>query len=136
MSEGGGKVTVVEKGAKFERLDDQRFSADPNREEDLNELCANGRRGRGRQRLRVVYFCDPSSPRPAEAVAAEYRREVDDKINAPIVLIRSLMRHADAKNVSVTFVTPRGAGDHRDRDDRPDDGAADRPYSGGDARIP
>ena len=92
--------------ATIVKLDDHRFSADPNREEDLNELCANAVAGLGpAQRLRVVYFCDPSSPRPAEAVAVEYRRQVDDKINAPIVLIRSLMRHADAKNVSVTFVT-------------------------------
>ncbi len=106
LSEGGGKVTVVEKGAKFERLGDHRFSVDLNREADLNELCANAVLGLGpAQRLRVVYFCNPSRPRPAEAVVSEYRREVDDKINAPIVLIRSLMRHADAKNINLTFVT-------------------------------
>ena len=106
LSESGGKVTVVEKGAEFERLGDHRFSVDVNREADLNELCANAVMGLGpAQRLRVVYFCDPSRPRPAEAVAGEYRREVDDKINAPIVLIRTLMRHADAKNINLTFVT-------------------------------
>jgi acyl transferase domain-containing protein/acyl carrier protein len=106
LSDRGGNVTVVEKGGDFEQLGERRFSLAPIREADLNELCAAAVKGLGaKQRLRVVYFCDPSRPRAAEAVASEYRREVDDKVNAPIVLIRSLMRHADAKNISLTIVT-------------------------------
>ena len=106
LSDRSGRVTVVEKGGDFEQLGEGRFSLDPNREEELNELCAEAVKGlAAEQRLRVVYFCDPSLPRAAEAVASEYRREVDDKVTAPIALIRSLMRHANAKNISLTIVT-------------------------------
>ena len=106
LSDHSGKATIVEKGGDLEQLGERRFSLDPNREEELNELCAEAAKGLGaEQRLRVVYFCDPSRPRAAEEVASEYRRKVDDKVNALIVLIRSLMRHADAKSVSLTVVT-------------------------------
>jgi acyl transferase domain-containing protein/acyl carrier protein len=106
LSDRSSKVTVVEKWGDFKQLGERRFSLDPNREADLNGLCAAAVKGLGaKQRLRVVYFCDPSRPRAAEAVASEYRLEVDDKVNAPIVIIRSLMRHADAKNISLTIVT-------------------------------
>ena len=105
----GDKVIVVEKGAGFIRLGDDYFSCDPNQEADIDELCLAITKGfTTEQQLRVVYFCNPSRPRPADKVALEYRREVDDKINAPIVLIRSLTRHAKAENVSLTIVTRDG----------------------------
>ena len=102
----GDKVTVVEKGPVFTELGEGRFSCDPNQEADVDELCARVVKGlTAEQRLRVVYFCNPSRPRAADKVASEYKREVDDKINAPIALIRSLTRHASAEKISLTIVT-------------------------------
>jgi phthiocerol/phenolphthiocerol synthesis type-I polyketide synthase E len=109
LGELGRKVTIVEKGDEFKELGERRFALNVNREADLDKLCAQTVKGiEGEERLQVIYFCDPSHPRPAEAVASEYRREVDDKLNAPITLVRSLMQHADAKNVSLTIITRDG----------------------------
>ncbi len=109
LRECGDKVTVVEKGSAFAQLGEGRFSCDPNQEADIDELCSAIAKGlAAEQPLRVVYFCNPSRPRPADRVTSEYRREVDDKINAPIVLIRSLTRHAKAENISLTIVTRDG----------------------------
>ena len=109
LGELGRKVTIVEKGNEVKELGELHFALSVNNEDDLDRLCAQAAKGiEGEERLQVVYFCDPSHPRAAEAVAAEYRREVDDKLNAPITLVRSLMRHADAKNVSLTIVTRDG----------------------------
>ena len=109
LSELGRKVTIVEKGNEFKELGELHFALSVNHEDDLDRLCAQAVKGiEAEERLQVVYFCDPSHPRAAEAVASEYRREVDDKLNAPITLVRSLMRHADAKNVSLTIVTRDG----------------------------
>jgi phthiocerol/phenolphthiocerol synthesis type-I polyketide synthase E len=105
----GDEVTIVEKGAGFARLGDGRFTCDVSQEADFDELCAGlAKVSAVEQRLGVVYFCDPSRIRPACQVALDYRREVDDKINAPIALIRSLMRHAKAESVSLTIVTRDG----------------------------
>ena len=109
LSEHGRKVTIVEKSDEFKELGELHFALSVNHEADLDRLCAQAVKGiEAEERLQVVYFCDPSHPRAADAVAAEYRREVDDKLNAPITLVRSLMRHADAKNVSLTIVTRDG----------------------------
>ena len=109
MGELGRKVTIVEKSDEFKELGELHFALSVNNEADLDRLCAQAVKGiEAEERLQVIYFCDPSHPRAADAVAAEYRREVDDKLNAPITLVRSLMRHADAKNVSLTIVTRDG----------------------------
>ena len=95
----GGEVTVVEKGDGFS----------PTHEADIDKVCSAAVKGlAAEQRLRVVYFCDVSHPSAAKAVASRYRREVDDKINVPVALIRSLTRHADAKNIGLTIVTRDG----------------------------
>ena len=105
----GDKVTVMEKGNVFAALSEDRFSCDPNQEADIDEVCAASVRGLAdEKRLRVVYFCNPSRPRPGDKVALEYKQQVDDKINAPIVLIRSLTRHAKADKISLTIVTRDG----------------------------
>jgi acyl transferase domain-containing protein len=105
----GALVTVVEKGRAFAKLDEGRFSCDPNQEADLDKLWLTvaGELATGQQ-LRVVYFCYPSHPRPAHEVASAYRQEVDDKINAPIALIRSLCRHVKAENIGLAIVTRDG----------------------------
>lgn len=109
LGDSGGKVTVVEKGGAYKRLDEHRFAIDPNREADIDQVCSAAVEGlAAERRLRVVYFCDASHPLAAKLVAAKYRREVDDKINVPVALIRSLTRHADAKNISLTIVTRDG----------------------------
>ncbi len=109
MGELGRKATIVEKSDEFKELGELHFALSVNNEADLDRLCAQAVKGiEAEERLQVIYFCDPSHPRAADAVAAEYRREVDDKLNAPITLVRSLMRHADAKNVSLTIVTRDG----------------------------
>jgi phthiocerol/phenolphthiocerol synthesis type-I polyketide synthase E len=109
LSEHGRKVTIVEKSDEFRELGELHFALSANHEDDLDRLCAEAVKGiQADERLQVIYFCDPSHPRAADAVAPEYRREVDDKLNAPIILVRSLMRHADAKNVSLTIVTRNG----------------------------
>ena len=100
------KVTVVERGAEFRRIDAAHVVLDLSREADLDTVCSTALKGlAGEERLQVVYFCHPSKPRPAAAVASDYRREVDDKINAPISIIRSLTGSADAKSIALTVVT-------------------------------
>src|SRR5271165_638067 len=109
LGELGRKATIVEKSDEFRELGELHFALSVNNEGDLDRLCAQAVKGiEAEERLQVIYFCDPSHPRAADAVAADYRREVDDKLNAPITLVRSLMRHADAKNVSLTIVTRDG----------------------------
>ena len=109
LGELGRKATIVEKSDEFKELGELHFALSVNNEADLDRLCTLAVKGiEAEERLQVIYFCDPSYPRAADAVAAEYRREVDDKLNAPITLVRSLMRHADAKNVSLTIVTRDG----------------------------
>ncbi len=103
LSEHGRKVTIAEKGDEFKEFGGRHFALSVNKEADLDRLVAQA--VEAEERLQVIYFCDPSHPRAADAVAGEYRGEVDDKLNAPITLVRSLMRHADAKNVSITIVT-------------------------------
>ena len=105
----GDSVTVIKKGPVFTELGEGWFSCDPNQEADVDQLCSMVIKGlTAEQRLRVVYFCNPSRPRAAGKVASEYKREVDDKINAPIALIRSLTRHTTAKKISLTIVTRDG----------------------------
>ena len=105
----GDKVIVVEKGTAFTKLDEGRFSCDPNQEANIDELCsAIAETLATDQLLRVVYFCSPSRPAAADQVASQYRREVNDKINAPIALIRSLTRHAKNENIVLTVVTRDG----------------------------
>ncbi len=105
----GDSVTVIKKGPVFTELGEGWFSCDPNREADVDQLCSMVIKGlTAEQRLRVVYFCNPSRPRAAGKVASEYKREVDDKINAPIALIRSLTRHTTAEKISLTIVTRDG----------------------------
>ena len=105
----GDKLTVVKKGPVFTELGDGRFSCDPNQEADVDQLCSRVIKGLAAdQRLRVVYFCNPSHPRAADKVASEYRHEVDDKISAPIALIRSLTKHTSAEKISLTIVTRDG----------------------------
>jgi acyl transferase domain-containing protein len=105
----GDKLTVVKKGPVFTELGDDWFSCDPNQEADVDQLCSRVIKGLAAdQRLRVIYFCNPSHPRAADKVAAEYRHEVDDKIGAPIALIRSLTKHTSAEKISLTIVTRDG----------------------------
>ena len=105
----GDSVTVLQKGTAFEQLADDCFSCDPNQEADVEKVCAASvRELPPEKRLRVIYFCNPSDPQPADRIAAEYKREVDDKINAPIVLIRSLTKHAKTDKISLTIVTRNG----------------------------
>jgi hypothetical protein len=105
----GDKVTVVKKGGAFAKLGEDLFSCDPNQEADIDELCSVTVEELGaEQNLQVVYFCNPSHPCSAERVGSEYRREVDDKINAPVALIRSLTRHANAEKINLTIVTRDG----------------------------
>jgi hypothetical protein len=61
-----------------------------------------------RQRLQVVYFCEPTPEGKPKLVETRYRRDVDDKLNVPIVLIRSLMQAGKPENVTITFVTREG----------------------------
>ena len=106
---GGATVTVVRKGGAFAQTGEFVFSADPNSEADMDAVCKPSVAGLAEdERLRVVYFCAAGRGRGEASAAARYRREVDDKINAPIVLIRTLMRHANAKNVALTVVTREG----------------------------
>ena len=105
----GDEVIVVEKGAAFTKLGEGRFSCDPNQEANIDDLCSAIAEALATDRLlRVVYFCNPSHPRAADQVASQYRREVNDKINAPIALIRSLTRHAKNENIGLTIVTRDG----------------------------
>jgi acyl transferase domain-containing protein/acyl carrier protein len=105
----GDKVTVVEKGSAFAELGDDRFTCDPMQEADVDRVCAASvRELAAEKRLRVVYFCNPSRPRPADKVAGEYKQQVNDKINAPIALIRALTRYAKAEKISLTIVTREG----------------------------
>jgi acyl transferase domain-containing protein/acyl carrier protein len=109
LSERGDKVTILEKATGFAELGERRFACDPNQETDVDKICAASLQDLADgNRLRVVYFCNPSQSRSADQVAAEYKPEVDDKINAPIALIRSLMRHAKAEKISFTIVTRDG----------------------------
>ena len=109
LRERGDKVAVVKKGAAFTDFGDDGFSCDPNQEPDIDAVCSLVvKRLAPEQRLRVVYFCNPSRLCSADQVAAEYRREVDDKINAPIGLIRSLTRYANAERIGFTIVTRDG----------------------------
>jgi acyl transferase domain-containing protein/acyl carrier protein len=102
----GNKVTVVEKGAGFAKLGDGRFRCDPTQDAQIDNVCSAIATGlAAAQQLRVVYFCNPSRPRAADQVSSEYGQEVDDKINSPIVLLRTLTRHAKANNISFTIVT-------------------------------
>jgi acyl transferase domain-containing protein len=103
------KVTVLKKGPVFAELGDDWFSCDPNQEANVDALCAKvAKQLTPNQRLRVVYFCNPSRRRTADQVASDYKREVDDKVNAPITLIRSLTSHIKAARVELTFVTQEG----------------------------
>jgi NADP-dependent 3-hydroxy acid dehydrogenase YdfG len=105
----GDKVTVVKKGPVFAELGDDWFSCDSNQEADVDALCAMvAKKLTPNQRLRVVYFCNPSRPRAADQVASDYKREVDDKVHAPIKLIRSLTNHIKAARVDLTLVTQEG----------------------------
>jgi acyl transferase domain-containing protein/acyl carrier protein len=109
LRERGGNVTVVEKGGKFRQLEDNRVALDPNNETDLEQLCARLIKDLGeKQRLQVVYLCDPPRARLAGTVASQYCDEVNDKVNAPIVLIRSLMRQGKPDNVTLTMITANG----------------------------
>src|SRR5262249_27440728 len=102
----GDEVTVLEKGRVFTELRDGRFSCDFTQEADIDKVCAASMQGLAADEvLQVVYFCNPSRPRPPDKVASEYRREVDDKINGPIALIRSLTRHAKPDKINLTLVT-------------------------------
>ena len=105
----GGKVSVVEKGSDFKQIDESRFVLDPTREGDLDLVCGQIVKGLGeKQRLQVVYFCDPPRERTASEVVSQYRSEVNDKVNAPIVLIRSLMKQTKPNNVTLTMITRDG----------------------------
>jgi acyl transferase domain-containing protein/acyl carrier protein len=109
LRERGDKVTVMEKGNNFTELSADRFICDPNQEADVDKVCEASVLGlAAEKRLRVVYFCNPSHPRAADKVVADYKQEVDDKINAPIALIRALTRHAKADKISLTMVTRDG----------------------------
>jgi phthiocerol/phenolphthiocerol synthesis type-I polyketide synthase E len=105
----GAKAVVAKKADKYRDLGKGRFALSVVNEGDLDKLCARTVKGIGPEaRLQVVYFCDPSRPRTPNKVGSEYRGEIDDKLNAPITLVRSLMRHTDAKSVNVTIVTQEG----------------------------
>ena len=105
----GGKVMVVEKADEFVRIDDDRVALDPLSERDLDPICAAiGKALAEKQRLQVIYFCDPPRARSADTVATQYRSEVDDKVNAPIGLIRSLMKQIKPNSVTVTMITSDG----------------------------
>ena len=41
-------------------------------------------------------------------VEARYRKDIDDKLNTPIVLMRSLMQAGKPDNITITFVTRAG----------------------------
>jgi phthiocerol/phenolphthiocerol synthesis type-I polyketide synthase E len=105
----GGKVFMVEKGAQFKILGNGRFTLDPTREADLEEICARVVKPLSkRQQLQVVYFCEPTAELKPELVEARYRSEVDDKLNIPIMLMRSLLRFGKPENVTITFITREG----------------------------
>jgi len=105
----GGQVMVAEKDREFRDIDDSRVALDPVNEEDVDLVCGELVKGLAeKQRLQVVYFCDPPRERSAAAVAQQYRGEVNDKVNAPIVLIRSLMKHGKPGDVAVTMITTDG----------------------------
>jgi acyl transferase domain-containing protein/acyl carrier protein len=109
LLERGDKVIVIEKGNTFGEPSTDRFVCDVNQEADVEKICEVILRAMpDDKRLRVVYFCNRSQPRPAHELAANYRPEVDDKINAPIALIRSLTRHAKAEKINLTMVTRDG----------------------------
>ena len=105
----GDKVTIVEKGPRFRTYADGRVTLDPTDEVDLAQLCKTVMKSLAkRQRLQVVYFCAPSPERKAELVEARYRADIDDKLNIPIMLTRSLMQAGNPENVTITFVTREG----------------------------
>ena len=105
----GGKITVIEKGAKYKTFADGRVALDPNIEADLAQACKTVTKALSKgQRLQVLYFCEPSPDRKPEFVEARYRQDVDDKLKTPIVLMRSLMRAGKPDNVIITFVTREG----------------------------
>jgi acyl transferase domain-containing protein len=102
----GDKVIVLEKGRVFTEPRENHLI---NPEADIDKVCAASVQGLAADKaLQVVYFCNPSRPRIPDKIAAEYRREVDDKINGPIALIRSLTRHVKASKINLTLVTRDG----------------------------
>ena len=105
----GDKVTIVEKGPIFKTYTDGRVTLDLTDEVDLALLCKTVMKSlTKRQRLQVVYFCAPTPKRKPELVEARYRADIDDKLNVPIMLIRSLMQAGSPENVTITFVTREG----------------------------
>ena len=109
LRERGGKVTVIEKGAKYKTFADGRVALDPNVEADLAQACKTVIKALSkRQRLQVVYFCEPTPDRKPGFVEARYREDIDDKLKTPIVLMRSLMQAGKPDNVTITFVTREG----------------------------
>ena len=66
---------------------------------------------------------------------ARYRADIDDKLNVPIMLIRSLMQAGNPENVTITFVTREGQQISGLETIDPIDGDADRTLSRGHARI-
>ena len=109
LRERGGKVTIIEKAAKYKTIADGRITIDPSCETELARACDTVMKALSkRQRLQVVYFCEPTSARKPELVGTRYRKDIDDKLNWPIMLMRSLMQAGKPDNVTITFVTRSG----------------------------
>lgn len=105
----GGAVTVVEKGPKYRVFPGRRIVLDPTREADLVKACGAVIEATSkRQRLQVVYFCERTPLRKPELVEARYRKDIDDKLNIPIMLTRSLMQAGKPENIAVTYITREG----------------------------
>ena len=105
----GDKVTIVEKGPRFKTYADGRVALDPTDEVDLAQLCKTVMKSlTKRQQLQVIYFCAPTPERKPELVEARYQADIDDKLNVPIMLTRSLMQAGSPENVTITYVTREG----------------------------
>ena len=114
LRERGGKVTIIEKAAKYKTFADGRIALDPSREADVARACETVVKALPkRQRLQVVYFCEPTPARKPELVEARYRKDIDDKLNTPIVLMRSLMQVRQARQYYHHVRYPLGAGSFR-----------------------
>jgi len=105
----GDKVVMVEKGPRLKTHANGRTTLDPTNEVELAQLCRTVMKSlTKRQRLQVIYFCAPTPARQPELVETRYRADIDDKLNVPIMLTRSLMQAGSPEKVSITFVTREG----------------------------
>jgi phthiocerol/phenolphthiocerol synthesis type-I polyketide synthase E len=104
--ESGCHVAVAQKleGAEFGRLGPDHYAIDPQREGDFARLFdVLSAQLHADEPLHIVYFCEET---PAQA---SYEREVDDKINALIFILRQLdMVRGPRRQTTMTVVKRDG----------------------------